>query len=521
MPKVESGPGTCNDEANQNMKSSAHQESHSSSRYWFGSYCLDTGAGVLRANDGIIELRPKSLEVLAYLARNSGQVVDRNEILDAVWGDATVSPNSVDQCISEIRRVLGDDDHSLLRTVPRRGILFDGENLVAEDECDTPAYRPRLIRPVAMGAVAVASVFVALLVPALLAGVIDTGGTGDETQSSGPETSIEVGEVVVAAPDREPASAEAFDRYLEGLYFLRLLENGGTPWPDEAVNILQESVQADPDWAPSRAALGRALHFGARPGGSDKARFEEARIHLEKSLQLDPGLGVAYASLGYVNMQHDRDFLEAARNLQLAVANGYPAHWEQAILYSLTGRIDESVAHYRKAVPMYPQSKNLRWQFATALLCIGRFEESERNFRSITNINGTSPVKGPLAYIAARTGRTADARKLLDEYVEHPNGMSRGPILALLGERDAAEAALAGIEEDPRWRPVQHLRTTQALGEPLRSLDYLEAAARSDPESMQFIQCPEALGAVANHPRYVELIENSVFYSPQKIFAAN
>ena len=63
------------------------------------------------------------MAVLVELALRAGEVVRRDELLDAVWGDAFVSEEVLTHGIWEIRRALGDDarNPSFLKTVPRRG----------------------------------------------------------------------------------------------------------------------------------------------------------------------------------------------------------------------------------------------------------------------------------------------------------------------------------------------------------------------------------------------------------------
>ena len=88
-------------------------------------FCLDLTRGFLRVGAEDVALRPKAFEVLHYLAKNAGRLVAKEELYDAVWPDVTVSDDSIAQCIRELRNKLGDGDHSLIRTVPRRGYLLD------------------------------------------------------------------------------------------------------------------------------------------------------------------------------------------------------------------------------------------------------------------------------------------------------------------------------------------------------------------------------------------------------------
>lgn len=93
--------------------------------YRFDAYTLDVGRGILLGPEGELRLRPKSFKLLSYLVRNPGRLIAREELLQAVWGRAAVTDDSITQCLVEIRRALGDESRSLVRTIPRRGYLFD------------------------------------------------------------------------------------------------------------------------------------------------------------------------------------------------------------------------------------------------------------------------------------------------------------------------------------------------------------------------------------------------------------
>src|SRR5277367_6595934 len=85
----------------------------------------------------LIELRNRSFGVLRYLATNAGRLVTKDELLAANWPDVTVSEDSLTQCISEIRRVLGEAGRDLIRTVPRRGYRIASLERVVRTAADT------------------------------------------------------------------------------------------------------------------------------------------------------------------------------------------------------------------------------------------------------------------------------------------------------------------------------------------------------------------------------------------------
>jgi len=100
-------------------------DAHRRRQYRFGEFVLDLDNGFLRRNGHDVPLRPKSFEVLTYLVVHQGRLVAKNELVEAVWPDTAVTDNSLSQCLFEIRRALEDDAQSAIRTVARRGYVFD------------------------------------------------------------------------------------------------------------------------------------------------------------------------------------------------------------------------------------------------------------------------------------------------------------------------------------------------------------------------------------------------------------
>ncbi|WNJ93982.1 winged helix-turn-helix domain-containing protein [Bosea sp. 685] len=90
----------------------------------FDGFVLDLTRGVLTAEAREVVLRPKTTAVLAHLLAHAGQIVSRDALLTAVWGDVAVSDDSLTQCVSEIRRALGTVQADLLQTHARRGYVM-------------------------------------------------------------------------------------------------------------------------------------------------------------------------------------------------------------------------------------------------------------------------------------------------------------------------------------------------------------------------------------------------------------
>ena len=95
--------------------------------YCFGGFILDLERACLKRDRQEIKLRPKSFESLKYLIENRGRLVTKDELMHAVWPDSFVTDDSLVQCVMDIRRSLGDHSQHFIKTVPRRGYIFEAE----------------------------------------------------------------------------------------------------------------------------------------------------------------------------------------------------------------------------------------------------------------------------------------------------------------------------------------------------------------------------------------------------------
>lgn len=94
-------------------------------RLELSGFVLDLNRGeLLTPQDQLAGLRRQALDVLLVLGARAGQVVSKDELMSRVWPDVVVGEGSLVQAIADIRRVLGDTGHRLIRNVARRGYML-------------------------------------------------------------------------------------------------------------------------------------------------------------------------------------------------------------------------------------------------------------------------------------------------------------------------------------------------------------------------------------------------------------
>ena len=96
--------------------------------YEFDRFRLDPNKRLLSEKDTgqIVQIAPKALDLLLALVRNSGQLLSKRELMDAVWSDSFVEEANLAQNISVLRRTLGESrhEHAFIVTEPGRGYRF-------------------------------------------------------------------------------------------------------------------------------------------------------------------------------------------------------------------------------------------------------------------------------------------------------------------------------------------------------------------------------------------------------------
>jgi DNA-binding winged helix-turn-helix (wHTH) protein/TolB-like protein/Flp pilus assembly protein TadD len=97
--------------------------------YEFGAFRLDTEKLRLLRDGEIVPLTPKAVETLRVLVAHRGRVVEREDLMNSVWGDVAVEDGNLTVTISMLRKALGEDHtgQKFIETVPRLGYKFVAE----------------------------------------------------------------------------------------------------------------------------------------------------------------------------------------------------------------------------------------------------------------------------------------------------------------------------------------------------------------------------------------------------------
>ncbi|HXU36612.1 MAG TPA: AAA-like domain-containing protein [Blastocatellia bacterium] len=116
--------------------------------YEFGVFRLDAAERLLLHGDQPIALTSKVFDILTMLVENSGHLLEKDTLIQAIWPDTSVEEGNLTRYVSTLRKTLGEhsNGHRYIETVSKCGYRFVAEvrklddcELVVENERTRPS----------------------------------------------------------------------------------------------------------------------------------------------------------------------------------------------------------------------------------------------------------------------------------------------------------------------------------------------------------------------------------------------
>jgi DNA-binding winged helix-turn-helix (wHTH) protein len=89
--------------------------------YEFGPFRFDPTERVLLRDDKQVSLTPKMFDILLYLVERNGQVVEKDELMCAIWPDTFVEEANLAVNIYNLRKVLSEAPEATITSRPYSG----------------------------------------------------------------------------------------------------------------------------------------------------------------------------------------------------------------------------------------------------------------------------------------------------------------------------------------------------------------------------------------------------------------
>jgi serine/threonine protein kinase/tetratricopeptide (TPR) repeat protein len=281
---------------------------------------------------------------------------------------------------------------------------------------------------------------------------------------------------------RPTENHEAYHLYLRAMYFTN-------KWTPEGIykgiEYSKQAIEIDPLFARAYAGLSYLYILVSSLGSLPPLQaFPIAKAAALKALEIDDSLADAHASLAYILLAYDWDWLnagkESSRAIELApnlpgghyvrsqwcIVNGLaeeaivearralnldplslPNYVNLALIYHLLRQFDPAIEELQKALELDPSFIAARQLLALSYAFTGKYQEAFNEADASAalpgaNIRADIRARATLGLINAVAGRNAEARKALAELTQYSKPPDYLPaadcayIHALLGEKE-------------------------------------------------------------------------------------
>jgi adenylate cyclase len=323
---------------------------------------------------------------------------------------------------------------------------------------------------------------------------------------------------------RPTENLEAYNLYLLGRYFLYETNEESL---NKAIRYFEQAIAKDPGYA--LAYVGKASCYSilyACGYLALKESYTKAKEAVIKALELDDDLGEAHASLGYLRGFLDWDFAGAEREFKRALKLS-PASVDictnYSIYLSMTGRFEESIAGFKRAVeldPAVPETYVFLGMFGYYLE--GRPDEAIAQIKKGLDIDPNFLI-GQLILASAYAVKgmfreaIAQADKLISAWyaLEDVQTFSFvGWVYAVSGQQDKARNVLSRMLDLRARRYVDPSligAVYSGLGEKDKAFEWLTKAYEEHSGQIVWIKVDPFYKNLRSDPRYKELLKKVGF----------
>jgi len=244
-----------------------------------------------------------------------------------------------------------------------------------------------------------------------------------------------------AAIARDPSFAEAYAGLAETYSLMDHRPGLSTLEPKEsyrlAVEAAEKALSLDPDSVEAHTALGHIdMHLG---------RFDDARMHLDRALQLNPNFSNAllwHAILLRVTARYAEGRPEFLRAEQLDPLSGFIATFVSGNAW-LGGDFAVALQAAKRGIQVDPQYAFLHISLAEAEAALGNAAGADEALRQAETLGATT-VQEVRALVLGLTGRRHEAAELLKQIGPQARG-------AAIPRMFRAWAAQGDVDEALRW----------------------------------------------------------------------
>lgn len=462
--------------------------------YHFGRFRLSVRDRILEHNGERLQLTPKVIDTLFVLVENARQVVNKEDLMKAVWPDVLVVESGLTRNMSTLRKALeeGREGELFIETIPRRGYRFIAEvteELSPDPTAFTPAPIP--VPPVELNGSSSRRLWggISILVIVALASSWLFVIRKQSRTTVALEPSVRIGEHLLykLAPEETIRASEHFEH----------------------------AIAKNPASAGAHAGLAISLlHISMLGIRSVSEILPQAEQAAHRGAELGPQLSSAHYAIGGIHLlKWNFGAADAAfrRTLELE-PDSVQARFGYSQLKLTTGDLDGAQRLVEEALRLDPASPPLGTQYCRVLYFRRNFHRAESECRQVlARETGYGLAHYYLALSLGSLGRIAEASESLDRSGLMPGVLEadRAWLSVRQGDRRPAQAVLEKRRELVIQRKVDataKLLLATALGRMDEAYEALEVGLATHAPELLLVHLEPRLDPLRSDPRYASVL---------------
>jgi tetratricopeptide (TPR) repeat protein len=327
-------------------------------------------------------------------------------------------------------------------------------------------------------------------------------------------------QILIPTPETQSGeNEEARQLYTAGRYYSTRRTAEGLR---QAIERFERAVELDPDYALAHAELADCyalLNWYVEP--PPPGAWERAKKSALRAIEADPNLPEAHASLGFVKLHFDRDWIDAERELRKAIQlkpSNQVAHRWYAYSLSASGRHDEAYAEIERARQITPQSAVIATAVANVLFLAGKFDDAVTQCRKALELDpGSVAAYTILRWAYELKGMHSEAMAAFEQERSFAGDTptthaKRAHVLAATGNPDEARSILNEIiaKRNQNWVTAYEIAIIYTwLDDFDNAFRWLAQAEREHAVGFTFVRVDPHLAKLRSDPRFADLMRET------------
>jgi eukaryotic-like serine/threonine-protein kinase len=322
----------------------------------------------------------------------------------------------------------------------------------------------------------------------------------------------------MSAPD-----AQAYQDYLRGRYYWNKRTADGTK---KGIEYFQRAIEKDPGYTLAQVGLADSYNVrGFYAYAAPRDVFPKAKAAALRALEIDPTMTEARASLAYVQLYYEWDWLGAEKELQ-AVVHESPGYSTARLYYGnclcVLGRFTEAVAEFEKGRELDPLSMIINTGPGWTLYFARRYEEAAEYLRKALEIDNQFVLAhAMLGESYLQMGRFDEAVAELETASELSEASALyvamlAHAFAATGHPEKAHDILKQLKEGSVQSYLSAYSVAEiylGLGDQDQVFEWLEKAYRERARQLVMLKGEPQFDSLRSHPRFQSLIQRMNFPS--------